>query len=814
MKLRCSYHESMPVAAGRRMVVSAWFALCSWGVMVGGDLPASFGSDPPPILRSFLAHNCADCHEGDSAEGDLDVTSIGIQLAEKSQFDKWVRLFDRVHDREMPPADADAPDPVEMQQFLVAVEQWLREYQQHDQDTNGRVQGRRLTNLQLERTLQDLLGIDIPLANQLPDDPRTGSFSTVAQGQVMSHYHLERQLAVIDAALDEAFRRATSDPDEWNRTLDARTLSRTRLISRTREPEYIDERAVTWSSTLTFFGRMPATTAREDGWYRFVMRASALNAPADHGVWCTVRSGKCVSSAPLFGWVGAFEADEELREVTFETWLPKGHMLEVRPGDATLKMARFAGGQAGTGEGGPQKVPGVAIESIRMERIHLGPDNEGVCQLLFDYLSVSPAQKRQPAELNSPDAPQDITRLLQRFASRAFRRPVTDDELAPFIQMSLQVLADSGSPLAALRAGYRAVLCSPRFLYYHEAPGGLDSYGIASRLSYLFWNSMPDEELSQLASDSRLRDPQVIRAQVDRMLADPRGRHFVEDFAAEWLDLRLIDFTEPDRKLFPDFDVIVQQSMLDETHAFLADLFENDRSVSRLIDSPVTFLNSRLGRYYDIDGVDGDHLRSVSLRPEDHRGGLLTQGAVLKVTANGTTTSPVIRGVWIAERVLGQEIPPPPSSVPAVEPDIRGTHTIREMLDKHRADTSCAACHVKIDPPGFALENFDPAGQWRDTYVRYENRKRNRGAPIDASYTLADGRGFENINGFRQLVLDEPSALARNVAEQLLTYGTGVTISFADRPAVDDIVLQVADADYGMRSLLYAVVTSPLFLTK
>jgi hypothetical protein len=254
--------------------------------------------------------------------------------------------------------------------------------------------------------------------------------------------------------------------------------------------------------------------------------------------------------------------------------------------------------------------------------------------------------------------------------------------------------------------------------------------------------------------------------------------------------------------------------MLDETQTFLETMLEENRSVSELIDADYTFLDGRLARFYDIDGVEGDELRRVELEKEHRRGGVLTQGAILKVTANGTNTSPVIRGVWISERLLGEPIPPPPANVPAIEPDIRGATSIREMLAKHRSQASCASCHVKIDPPGFALENFDPAGRWRDNYAQLRSGRRSRGPEIDASYTMPDGREFDNIDEFRTLVAAEPRKLARNVAEKLMVYGTGAPISFADRQAIDDIVEQSAKDGYGFRWIVQAVVASPLFLSK
>lgn len=786
--------------------------LCALPALPGGrSTVAADESVPSPVSR-FVESHCVDCHGDFAPEADLDLTSLDTPAADSHSFETWVRVFDRVHDGEMPPPDAVEVDDAERARFVEATGRWLRGLQRSEQERFGRVQARRLTNRQLEKTFHDLLGIDIPLASRLPEDPRTEGFTTVADGQPMSHFQLEQHLTLVDAALDEAFGRAGTPEGTWEKTLSSRDLSRRRLKSRTREPEWIDDKAVVWSSGLNFYGRLPATTAREDGWYRFVVTASALKPPDHGGVWCTVRSGKCVSSAPLLGWVGSFEATETPQEMTFEAWLPKGHMLEIRPGDRTLKQARFQGGQVGTGEGGPQDVPGVAIHSIGMEKIHRAASDEEIRRILFGDLTLERRGKRLSPVSDAPQ--EDAARLLQSFAERAFRRPVDEEIVAPYIALAQAALEGGESLDEALRAGYRAILCSPRFLYFHEPPGPLDPYALASRLSYFLTGSMPDENLMRLAETGRLQDPQVLTEQVDRLLDGPRGRKFVEEFAHEWLELSEIDFTEPDRKLYREFDLIVQQSMLAETQSFLAAMLENNWGVSHLVDSDRTWLNSRLARYYGIDGVEGDQMRPVELPEESPRGGLLTQGAILKVTANGTTTSPVLRGVWVCERLLGIEVPPPPANVPAVEPDIRGATTIREMLAKHRSEDSCASCHVKIDPPGFALENFDPAGQWRDRYLRLQGGRAKPGAVIDASDTLPDGRAFESINEFKQLIASEPERLARNLAEKLLTYGTGAPISFADRPEVERIVARTAASDYGFRSLIKESIASELFRTK
>jgi hypothetical protein len=712
----------------------------------------------------------------------------------------------------MPPPDAETPDPQETATFLTAVGDWLRSHQAARHAEVGRVQARRLTRREIERSLHDLLGIDIPLANQLPEEAGSNTFSTVADGQTMSHFQMERHLGVVDAALDEAFRRALSPNDQHKEDFSARAVARRDQRRRTREPEMLDGKAVVWSSGLIYYGRIPATTAPEDGWYRFSVTVSALKPPTSGGVWSTVNSGLCVSSAPLLSYITAFEATDEPKTIEFEAWLPRRHMLEIRPGDATLKKARFEGGQVGAGEGEPQDVPGIAIDRITMERIHRDGDNSRAGRLLFGDLTVTPDKKGESFHVDTGSPHDDAARLIEAFARRAFRRPVAKEHAAPYVALARAALDDGDDLPTALRLAYRAVLCSPRFLYLSESPGNLDDHAIAARLGFFLTGSIPDERLTELADAGRLHDPATIHAEVDRLLAGEGGRRFIEDFAAEWLDLDQINFTEPDRKLYPRFDAIVQNSMLDETHTFLTTMLEENLGVARLFDADFTFFNSRLARFYEIGGVEGDELRRVALRPEDHRGGVLTQGAVLKVTANGSNTSPVVRGVWVSERLLGTPIPPPPDNVPAIEPDIRGATSIRDQLAKHRAEESCAVCHRKIDPPGFALENFDPAGQWRERYL--SGGRRNSGPEIDAGYVLPDGREFKDGDEFRALVAAEPRKLAGNVAEKLLVYGTGAPISFADREAVDRIVESAAEDGYGLRSILHAVATSPVFLSK
>lgn len=769
---------------------------------------------PVRITRTFFKQHCHDCHAGDSAEAGLDLAEFSHDLADPEIERRWVRVIDRIRDGEMPPPDSDQPADAEKQEFVKLVSEWIETTQRHRYDTIGRVLARRLTRREIERSIQDLLGIDIPLIHLLPEEAKAEGFDTVADAQSMSHFQLAAHLNAVDVALDEAYRRAFSEADRHSRELDARGVARINPNRRCREPEMREGQAVVWSSGLIFYGRLPATTAREDGWYHFRVKVSAVKPPQTGGVWSTVRTGLCVSSAPLLEHVTAFEATSDAKEIEFTAWLPRGHMLEIRPGDVTLKRGRFAGGQVGVGEGESQDVPGIAIESLSMKRVHLGPENAELRRLLFGDLKIKWSTGQGRPQLVSDSAVEDAERLVMEFARRAFRRPVTRPQLQGYLKMVRTALSDGADLGSALRVGYRAILCSPRFLYFNERSGPLDSHAIAARLSYFLTGSTPDRRLTELADRGELRDPAVLKSETDRLLAAAGSRRFVEDFAAQWLDLDQIDFTEPDRRLYPRFDPIVQYSMLHETHAYLDDMLRNDLSVTRLIDSNETYLNSRLARFYDIPGVVGDELRKVQLPPQSHRGGVLTQGAILKVTANGSNTSPVVRGVWISERLLGEPIPPPPGNVPAIEPDIRGATTIREMLAKHRSDASCASCHVRIDPPGFALENFDPSGRWRERYLVAGQRRQSGGPLVDASYVLRDGREFSDVDGFKTLIVGDPLQLARNVAEKMLIYATGAPIAFADRRAVDQIAAEAAAEDFGFRSILHAVVQSRVFLQK
>jgi mono/diheme cytochrome c family protein len=423
----------------------------------------------------------------------------------------------------------------------------------------------------------------------------------------------------------------------------------------------------------------------------------------------------------------------------------------------------------------------------------------------------------------------DAERLLREFMRRAYRRPTDDTELKRFLGVVRAALKQGDNFTDAMVAAYTAVLCSPEFVCLEERPGHLDDYALASRLSFFLWNSSPDDELRECAAKHELHRPKVLRAQTERLLTDPKSRQFVEAFLDYWLDLRKMLATAPDAELYPDYylDDLLTESALEETRAFFTELVREDLPARNIVSSDFAFLNERLAAHYGLPAVQGVALHRTALPPDSPRGGLMTQAAVLKVTANGTTTSPVLRGAWIMERILDQKPPPPPPSVPALDPDIRGAVTIRQQLAQHRSQETCAACHAKMDPAGFALENFDVLGGWRDRYRAEGGNSSEPGLaksgqkfafhyalPVDAGGELPDGRKFRDICELKQLLLANEKQIARNLAKQLSVYATGAPVRFADREQIELILERAGPSHYGVRSLIRELIQSELFLNK
>jgi hypothetical protein len=369
------------------------------------------------------------------------------------------------------------------------------------------------------------------------------------------------------------------------------------------------------------------------------------------------------------------------------------------------------------------------------------------------------------------------------------------------------------------------MLSSPQFMIFAGEPGRLNDYALANRLSYFLWKSMPDAELFALADKNQLSNPEVLTGQVDRMLNDKKVERFITDFLGQWLRLYQVNATSPDEKLYPEYDELLGNAVLREPRLFFTELVRENLSLTNLVDSEFSFLNRRLAEHYRIPGVAGQHFRKVALPKDSPRGGMLTQAAVLKTTANGTVTSPVTRGNFVLTSILGTPPSPPPPTVGSIEPDTRGRTTIRQTLDAHRTEKTCNKCHREIDPPGFALESFDPIGGYR---TRYRANKTGQsgllellvgktyttGPAVDASGVTADGKKFSDIKEFKTLLLADKEQIAHHFVAQMVVYSTGGEIQFADRDDIEAILERTRKADFPVRTIIHEVVQSSLFRNK
>jgi hypothetical protein len=536
-----------------------------------------------------------------------------------------------------------------------------------------------------------------------------------------------------------------------------------------------------------------------------------------HGRWPSQAPGACTTHSGPGIALDWFEVEGPL----FEQWPPQSHQALF----GSLPIRGFSPDAAAL----PPK-----REPVR-QRSRSGaarPQNGEI-----------PKQEREPPleTVMSEEPLVDASRLLGQFLPRAFRRVVPPEEVQAYVGIVDHAMEQRACFEDAMKEAYKTALCSTDFLFVgeatsHETRGPetphsrmpLTDRAIAERLALWFWNSVPDEELVSLANEGRLNEPEALRKQTDRLLADPRSERFIADFTDQWLDLRKIDASQPDTRLYPEAREHLKHSMLAETRAYLRELIARNESVTHLVKSDFAMLNQSLAEHYGIPDVSGCAIRRVQVPGASPRGPFLTQAAVLKVTANGTVTSPVTRGVWINERILGNHIPPPPPGVPTIDPDTRGATTIREQLVMHRADERCAGCHAKIDPPGFALESFDVIGGRRDRYRSlskgntlvafnfasgWDPRVRLN-KPVDPSGQMPSGEAFDDFAGFQALVLEKPEVLAANMVRQFVMYATGGEIRYSDRREIDRIVVQTRSSDYGIRSLIDAIVQSELFLTK
>ncbi len=726
------------------------------------------------IFETTVARYCLGCHNDRTLTAGL--TLAGVDAANvAAQAPVLEKVLRKLRSGEMPPPGRPGPDAGTAARLVRWIETELdRAADQHP--IPGAPAIHRLNRAEYRNAVRDLLGLDLDHARDLPADDSGYGFDNIGDVLTVSPLHIEKYLAAARRASRLAIGIGTPRP----------VVEKYSPHPGTRNEE-IDGLPPNLRGGLLFRHLFPfdaeyTLTVRVRG-----RRAAGLPAPrVDLRV-----DGRRVRL--LDADFDAQEANQGTRNLEVRLPLPAGDH-EIAAGVLT---------EYATTEGrDTQVVNGVSVDYVLVG----GPfaaDGPGATESRRRIFGCRPLT----GEPEEPCARQILTSL----ARRAYRRPVIRADVDPLVDLFVVGRRDGASFDDGIEMALSGVLVSPNFLFRtarapeNGAPGAvyrISDLDLASRLSFFLWSSIPDDELLGLAEAGRLGDPDVVEAQITRMLADPRARALVENFGGQWLQLRNVADWSPDPERFARFDDALRYAFQRETELFLEHLIRDDRSVLELIDGDYTFLNERLARFYDIDGVEGGYFRRVPL-DGTARGGILTHASVLMVTSYPTRTSPVLRGKWVLENLLGAPPPPPPADVPALD-ERAGTSagSLREALEQHRASPACAVCHARLDPLGFALENFDAVGRYRTE---------DDGVPVEASGALPDGTLVDGPRGLREILLSRRQEFVETLADRLLTYALGRGLESYDRPAVRQIRRRVETGNYRFSALVTAIVESVPF---
>ncbi len=795
----------------------------------------SNAAELPKSARAFIDAHCIDCHNADSKKGGLNFDALTTQLDNPVIEAKWTLAFDRVQRGEMPPPKEEKPPAGERDGFIHALGDFLSQHDMARKSATGRVVLRRLNRVEYENSMHELLAIDTPLVSLLPEDASAHGFDNVSEGLRLSSSQIDSYLEAAEKSLDAALNFGPQPKVKKQRIslLDFKQIKE--LLAKPTGSLNKDG-----SRYYQYFRAIPeALVIFPNELWEAIIRDSHAEVAGLYKIRLSAYAYQSDGSPPIVAKVMFTDFNRKRFGAAFDLPLDKPRVAEV-----TLRMAQNemiwlaatgcdflpngthvqdVGGEKYTGSG-------MAVQWVEIEGPLLESWPPPSMKRVFGDLPINaiakPKRREIAYEVASTHPTEEADKLVTAFAQRAFRRPVTEADTSAYIQLARQALTQGGNLESALRRAYKAILTSPEFLFLNESPGRLDDYALASRLSYFLWSTMPDEELLKLAGEGKLHDPATLHAQTERLLASPKAKSFTQNFCGQWLNIRAIAATNPDRSLYPEFDDLLQVAMVKETESFFDEMLRNDLGIATLIDSDFAMLNRRLAEHYGIPGVSGDEFRKVALPAGSHRGGLLTQASILKVTANGTLSSPVVRGAWVMKRILGRETQPPPADAGSIEPDTRGATTIREQLAKHRRNASCNACHKYMDPPGFALESYDVIGGWRESYrtqgkgkdvvdpLTKKRRDYRLGAPVDPSGELADGQPFANIDALKKLLLNQQESIARSLVDNLVTYSTGAAVTFSDRAQVEEILRRAKKHSYGLRTLVHEIVQSSLFQSK
>ena len=767
---------------------------------------AVFKKDILPILQA----KCVQCHGSENQESMVRLDTLSTDLMKnRAAAETWHEVLNALDSAEMPPEDEDQLTDEELASLTGWIRKTLDDYVKATSRRSGRVVHRRLNREEYQNTLLDLLGLDMDYARDLPpDSPSEDGFQNNGQALQMSAFQLEYALATARRALDRVIVSGPA-PQQYDHEF---------TESNVRNWRGNVERSNRLQRSQVFLGTM-VKDYPEAGEFRIRVTFSAELRPNKGYPILELSVGYRPDTEILFRNVDSVEIKSEAQQTLEFRGRLENHPLPVRgqgkyPGLVVrVRNAYDDGSQRPKAQKGKfpdePNLPVINIHSVQFE----APFFEQWPPQLHRQIIGDPAEQQN-------DETSWANKALTQFLPRAFRRPVTEQEIKRFVDFFQTVRPEFPTVEEAMRETLAMALISPDFLYLVEPAGDekrpVTSSELASRLSYFLWSTMPDDQLAARAADDSLLNQTVLASEVERLLADERSQRFVDQFTRQWLNLDVVDRVAISKSYYPKFPEGLKQDMIGETQQFFAFLLQENDSALKLLQSDFTMMNEPLAKHYGYPDVWGRDFRPVKLNRDDHRGGLLGHASVLLSNSTGGDSHAVRRAVWIRDRLLDDPPAPPPPDAPTLDeadPEFL-TLSIREQLEVHRERAACASCHKDIDPWGIALENFDAVGLWRDE-VRRQKGKRFDKLPVNAVDTLPDGQELNGVDGLRRYLLNNrKQQFARALVTRLLTYALGRKLELTDEPAIDDLTNKFVKNDYRLGDLVTQIVTSESFQTK
>jgi hypothetical protein len=773
--------------------------------------PQAGASDFDKAIQPFLQEHCDRCHNEKKHKGEFRLDTLSHDFEHGGSAMHWADILDRISSGEMPPEEEKQPKAEEAAKIVEWLAARLKEGETARLAKRERVSFYKITREEYANTVRDLLGVhyDPTDPTGLSEDSEWQGFERIGSVLSISPSHVEKYFNAAETVLAEAL--PPKPPVKFFK-------HKTALDLRGNPADFAQPwgpkvRVELWPGSDLGGRPSPGQALPIAGDYQVRIQLSGLkpkNGRAPHlAVYATDLDRMLYETDVL-------APEDKPTIVEFTTHLPAGN-VNVRvanevPGPSNLPVSGRAGNR-----------PFFTIKDGRLPWQMKLTDDDGQPMypfLILDWMEWSgPILDDGPTYAQReylPKDPSGARECLARFAERAFRRPVQPDELDGLEQLVQSEMKHGETFPAAMKTALVAVLSSKDFLYLVEGSmetntPRLTDWELASRLSYFLWSTMPDAELFAAAHNNTLHQPEVLRAQVRRMLADEKAERFTEAFPRQWLQLQRVGMFAPDKKLYPEYDAYLEKSMKGEAYAYFREVLRNNLSLREFIDSDWTMLNARLAVHYQIQNVDQDRFERVVLRPEDHRGGLLTEAAVLSLTSDGQRHRPVHRGKWVSESIFGKSPPPPPANVKPIEPTpaTQPKATLRNKLDAHKSNETCAACHRRIDPLGLAFDNYDAIGRWRTEEIVGDGMGEN--PKVDASGELPDGRKFADAASFKKLLLADIGKFNGAFIEKLAIFALRRTMTIDDRAALAELARKSKDDDYRLRDIVESLVLSDLF---